>query len=121
MDRLAFGRVYPQIHAWKDQAAKYFKQDHRKIHHMIYNSGGQRIVDPTENIILAFSPPRFPGVSAQRVAEVSTLHDMLDDVCSRNPQLRLALEILALADKGKPITALPPQITVLVARMLKVG
>lgn len=119
VDRVVFGESYGAIHRWIDQASQFFKQDHRRIHHIIYNSGGQRIVDPTESISLAFQPPRFQGVTALRTAEVYTLHSILDDVCSRNPRLRLALEILALADKGKPITALPPQIMVLVTRVLR--
>ena len=86
IDKWFFGKSYWKIHKEMDKPHKRLGRRHRALFH-----------DPASAIDIAkrFYPNDPKAVRA------ALLHITFDDICSRDPEFRKTLEVLATLDSGK--------------------
>jgi hypothetical protein len=92
LDRVCFGKSYTKVHEEIDSPFKYMGRGHRALFH-----------DPFSAYVIA--QKHYPG--DQNALAAALLHNIVDTACTKSPEKRRALEVLAKIDASQRKKRLP--------------
>lgn len=100
--KMVLGESFPFVDKQKDEPYQWLGgQRHRVLFHEVVDDiwmfGGQAIEQINDQV------PEGEMTEGMKVLMYAMLHTNIDKLCSKNPRLRIAFELLANMDEGKAL------------------